>query len=62
LFSKYLDYIDWSKAVKLILSNEHYTDANILVIYHLKSQMNRCRIEFNWDHLDKLDVTTIYKY
>jgi len=62
LFSKYLDYIDWSKAVKLILSNEHYTDANILVIYHLKSKMNRCRTEFNWDHLYKLDVTTIYKY
>ena len=50
--SKHLDYLDWSKAVKLILSNEHYTDANLLVIDHLKSKMNRARTEFNWDHLN----------
>jgi phage pi2 protein 07 len=50
--SKHLDYLDWSKAVKLILSNEHYTDANLLVIDHLKSKMNRGRTEFNWDHLN----------
>lgn len=45
--SKYLDYLDWSKAVKLILSNEHYTDANLLLIDDLKSKMNRARTEFN---------------
>ena len=57
LFSyKYLDYINWCKAVKLILSNEHYTDANLLVIDHYKSKMNRARTEFNWDHLDKLVI------
>jgi LAGLIDADG endonuclease len=50
--SKYLDYLDWSKAVKLILSNEHYTDANLLLIDDLKSKMNRARTEFNWDHLN----------
>jgi hypothetical protein len=55
--SKHLDYIDWSKAVKLILSNEHYTDANLLVINDLKSNMNRGRTEFNWDHLDKLIIS-----
>jgi hypothetical protein len=55
--SKHLDYLDWSKAVKLILSNEHYTDANLLEIGHLKSKMNRGRTEFNWDHLDKLVIS-----
>ena len=55
--SKQLDYLDWSKAVKLILSNEHYTDANLLVIDQLKSKMNRGRTEFNWDHLDKLIIS-----
>lgn len=45
--SKYPDYLDWSKAVKLILSNEHCTNANLLVIDHLKSKMNRARTEFN---------------
>lgn len=55
--SKHLDYLDWSKAVKLILSNEHYTDANLLVIDHLKSKMNRSRTEFSWDHLDKLLIS-----
>jgi len=55
--SKHLDYLDWSKAVKLMLSNEHYTDANLLVINHLKSKMNRGRTEFSWDHLDKLVIS-----
>jgi hypothetical protein len=55
--SKHLDYLDWSKAVKLILNNEHYTDANLLVLDHLKSKMNRGRTEFNWDHLDKLVIS-----
>lgn len=55
--SKYLDYLDWNKAVKLTLSNEHYTDGNLLVIDHLKSKMNRARTEFNWDHLDKLVIS-----
>jgi hypothetical protein len=50
--SKILDYLDWSKAVKLILNNEHYT--NLVLIDRLKSKMNRARTEFNWDHLNKL--------
>lgn len=54
--SKHLDYLDWSKAVKLMLSNEHYTDTNLLAINHLKSQMNRARTEFSWYHLDKLVI------
>ena len=59
--SKYLDYLDWSKAAKLILNNEHYTDANLLIIEDLKSKMNRGRTEFNWNHLDKL-VISFYRY
>jgi hypothetical protein len=55
--SKYLDYLDWSKAAKLILNNEHYTDANLLIIEDLKSKMNRGRTEFNWNHLDKLVIS-----
>jgi hypothetical protein len=54
--SKHLDYLDWSKAVTLILRNESYTDDNILVIDHLKSKMNRARTEFSWNHLDKLFI------
>jgi hypothetical protein len=52
--SKHLDYLDWTKAVKLILNNEQYIDTNI--IDQLKSKMNKSRIEFNWDHLNKLII------
>jgi hypothetical protein len=55
--SKRLDYIDWSKAVKLILNNEHYTDANLLIINDYKSNMNRGRTKFNWDHLNELVIS-----
>lgn len=52
--SKYLDYLDWSKAVKLILSDIHYTDKGIIEIDNLKDNMNNKRTYFNWDHLNKL--------
>lgn len=55
--SKHLDYIDWCRAVKLILNNERYTDENLLLIDRLKGNMNRARTEFNWNHLDKLVIT-----
>lgn len=45
--SKHLDYLDWCEAVKLLLRNEHYTDANLLVIDKLKGKMNRARTEFS---------------
>ena len=53
--SKHLDYLDWNKAVELILNNEHYT--NLVLIDQYKSKMNRARTEFNWDHLDKLIIS-----
>ena len=52
--SKHLDYLNWSEAVKLLLSDQHYTASGIIKIDILKSKMNNSRTEFNWDHLDKL--------
>ena len=57
LSSKHLDYLDCSKAVLLILRKEHHTDANLLIIDHLKSKMNRGRTNFTLDHLDKLVIS-----
>lgn len=51
--SKHLDYLDWSKAVELILNNEHYTEKNLLKMDSLKNGMNRSRTEFHWNHLKK---------
>ena len=55
--SKYLDYLDWSNAVRLILEDKHYTESGIIKIDELKSKMNNQRNEFNWDHLIKLHIT-----
>jgi len=52
--SKYLDYQDWRKACNLILNNLHYTNEGINQIDNLKSNMNRKRTYFNWDHLENL--------
>ena len=52
--SKHLDYLDWSKAVKLILSDQHYSPSGVVQINCLKSKMNNSRTEFNWGHLNKL--------
>nr|YP_009327861.1 hypothetical protein [Epichloe festucae]APB96819.1 hypothetical protein [Epichloe festucae]APB96879.1 hypothetical protein [Epichloe hybrida] len=49
--SKYLDYLDWKKAAKLILNNQHYTEEGITEINIIRNKMNSKRIEFNWDHL-----------
>lgn len=55
--SKHLDYLDWSEAAKLILSDLHYSSSGIVHIDFLKSKMNNSRKEFNWDHLDKLSFS-----
>jgi len=52
--SKYLDYIDWKKAAELILTNKHYTDLGVIEIDEIINNMNRKRVYFNWNHLDKL--------
>ena len=55
--SKYLDWLDWNKAAKLILANEHYTELGIVEIDNLKSKMNNQRVEFDWNHLTNLDLS-----
>lgn len=52
--SKYLDYLDWSKVVKLIINKKQYIDTNIIEIDLLKSNMNNQRTYFKWYHLNKL--------
>lgn len=59
--SKYLDYVDFITCLKLMLNNEHLTEAGRAQAKLLKSGMNnsclafgKARTNFNWDHLDKL--------
>ena len=52
--SKYLDYKDWNKAVKLILTDKHYTEKGLIEIDLIRNNMNKNRTYFNWDHLSKL--------
>lgn len=54
--SKYLDYLDWSKAVKLIINDKHFTEKGLIEIDSLKNNMNNKRVYFNWDHLNKLSL------
>ena len=53
--SKYLDYKDWVKAVKLMLDNKHYTQEGIVEIDCLKNKMNTKRTYFDWDHLNNMN-------
>lgn len=52
--SKYLDYKDWSKAAELIIKNLHLRIEGVISIDSLKNSMNRNRLYFSWDHLNKL--------
>lgn len=51
--SKYLDSLDWIEAVKLIISENHYTLEGKNRIDYLKNRMNRNRITMDWVHLNK---------
>jgi hypothetical protein len=53
--SKYLDFIDWSKATSLMLENKHYSAEGIIKIDSYKSNMNLKRVYFNWSHLKYLN-------
>lgn len=55
--SKYLDWVDWSNAARLIMENLHYSESGIIRIGSLKSKMKNQRSEFNSDHLVKLHLT-----
>lgn len=54
LSSKCLDYTDWSKAVKLILSDKYYTSKGIIEKDIILNDINRKRVYFNWDHLNNI--------
>ena len=54
--SKYLDYEDWKQVVLLILDNKHYTEEGLSKTDFLKKRMNRQRIHFSWDHLNRLSI------
>ena len=52
--SKYLDYLDWKEIALLILDNKHFTEEGLTKTDSVRNSMNRKRIYFNWDHLNKL--------
>ena len=52
--SKYLDYLNWVTAAKLLLDKSAYKLENRKFIYYLKNSMNSKRTYFNWDHLSNL--------
>jgi hypothetical protein len=52
LTAKRNDYDDWVKVYNLMLDNNHFTDSGKLLIIQIKSNMNRKRGVFNWDHLN----------
>jgi hypothetical protein len=52
LTAKRNDYDDWVKIFYLMLDNKHLTDSGKLLIKQIKSNMNRKRGVFNWDHLN----------
>ncbi len=54
LSSKFLDYKDWSIAAELILKDLHLSVECRTRINLLKQNMNRNRVYFNWDYLNKL--------
>ncbi len=51
LTSKYLDYLDWSRVLKIIEEKKHKTEGGKKEIINYKSKMNNKRIEYNWNHL-----------
>jgi hypothetical protein len=55
LTAKRNDYDDWVKVYNLMLDNIHLTDSGKLLIKQIKSNMNRKRGVFNWDHLNYLN-------
>jgi LAGLIDADG endonuclease len=55
LTAKRNDYDDWVKVYKLMLDNNHLTESGKLLIKQIKSNMNRKREVFNWNHLNYLN-------
>jgi LAGLIDADG endonuclease/Cytochrome C and Quinol oxidase polypeptide I len=51
--SKFLNYKDWCECHYLIKDKKHLTNKGIEIALFKKSQMNKNRISYNWDHLSK---------
>lgn len=51
---KFLDYKDWALAADLIIKDLHLSVESKSSVDLLKNNMNKNRLYFNWDHLNKL--------
>ena len=51
LTAKRNDFEDWCKVYQLIVDNKHLSEDGKLLIKNIKSNMNKKREIFNWDHL-----------
>lgn len=53
--SKFLNYKDWARVVKMIENKEHLTQAGKDEILIIKSRLNNSRLDkdFDWSHLSK---------
>lgn len=55
LTAKRNDFDDWLKVYHLMIEKKHLTDEGKLFIKYIKSNFNRKRVRFNWDHLSYLN-------
>ena len=51
LTAKRNDYMDWVKVYQLIEEKKHLSEDGKLLIKEIKSNINKNRKVFNWDHL-----------
>lgn len=51
---KYLDFLNWFEAFKIIVNKNQYTIEGRNLILNLKNNMNDKRKIFNWNHLEDL--------
>lgn len=52
--SKFLDYKDWKDLLNIVEKGDHKSKEGLENCKRLKSGINKGRIRFNWDHLEKL--------
>ena len=57
--SKYLDYTDWKEIANLVIKNEQYGEKGITKTESARTNMNRQRTHFNWDHLNNLTINIL---
>lgn len=52
--SKYINYLVWLEVYNLMRNNKHNTKDERDIIQGMKDNINRKRLDFDWNHLDKL--------